>query len=180
MVRTETSSSPASDSALIRPRVCSSIMIDKSRLARIFWSLAQNTDNRCQPLSRMLSAHQTNCCPARQSKVGKEGKNGPLIPLFDPPGPATRLPRRAAVLGPRPPRTLRSTARPSQGQGLALQTPGRASSSEAAEGAMSLQWIASDIQTPIVELRRYQLRPGRFGDFIELFEARFIEQQEAV
>ena len=45
---------------------------------------------------------------------------------------------------------------------------------------MSFQWIASDIQTPIVELRRYQLRPGRFEDFIELFEARFIEQQESV
>ena len=41
---------------------------------------------------------------------------------------------------------------------------------------MSFQWIASDVQTPIVELRRYRLRPGRFEDFIELFETRFIEQ----
>jgi hypothetical protein len=45
---------------------------------------------------------------------------------------------------------------------------------------MSFQWIASDVQTPIVELRRYQLRPGRFDDFVDLFETRFIEQQEAL
>jgi hypothetical protein len=45
---------------------------------------------------------------------------------------------------------------------------------------MTFQWIANDVQTPIVELRRYQLQPGRFGDFIDLFEDRFIEAQEAV
>jgi hypothetical protein len=45
---------------------------------------------------------------------------------------------------------------------------------------VSFKWIASDVKTPIVELRRYQLRPGRFDEFVELFETRFIEQQEAV
>lgn len=45
---------------------------------------------------------------------------------------------------------------------------------------MTFQWIAGDIQTPIVELRRYAMQPGRTDDFIDLFEARFIEQQEAV
>jgi hypothetical protein len=45
---------------------------------------------------------------------------------------------------------------------------------------MSFQWIANEVSTPIVELRRYRLRPGRFADFVDLFETRFIEQQEAV
>ena len=45
---------------------------------------------------------------------------------------------------------------------------------------MTFQWIAGDLQTPIVELRRYAMQPGRTDDFIDLFETRFIEQQEAV
>ncbi|HQZ14161.1 MAG TPA: NIPSNAP family protein [Devosia sp.] len=45
---------------------------------------------------------------------------------------------------------------------------------------MTFQWIASDVETPIVELRRYSFQPGRRDDFIELFETRFIEAQEAV
>jgi hypothetical protein len=45
---------------------------------------------------------------------------------------------------------------------------------------MTFQWIAAGVETPIVELRRYALRPGRRDAFIELFEERFIEAQEAV
>src|SRR5688572_7226020 len=45
---------------------------------------------------------------------------------------------------------------------------------------MSFQWISNDVVTPIVELRRYRLQPGRFDDFIDLFETRFVEPQEAV
>lgn len=45
---------------------------------------------------------------------------------------------------------------------------------------MTFQWIASDVQTPIVELRRYTFHPGRRDEFIDLFESRFIEAQEAV
>lgn len=44
---------------------------------------------------------------------------------------------------------------------------------------MTFQWIANDVQTPVVELRRYELRPGRFDDFVDLFETRFIEPQES-
>src|SRR5687768_17419464 len=107
--------------------------------------------------------------------MGKEGKNGPFIPLFDPPAPATRLPRGAPVLGPRPARALRGEA-----SRTSTKRPALWSSRAAAEAQMSFQWIASDVQTPIVELRRYRLRPGRFDDFVDLFETRFIEQQEAV
>lgn len=45
---------------------------------------------------------------------------------------------------------------------------------------MTFQWIANDVETPIVELRHYRLRPGQLADFVELFETRFIEQQEAM
>lgn len=45
---------------------------------------------------------------------------------------------------------------------------------------MTFQWIANDVQTPIVELRRYTFQPGRRDEFVELFEERFIEAQEAV
>jgi len=45
---------------------------------------------------------------------------------------------------------------------------------------MTFQWIANDVLTPIVELRRYTFRPGRRDAFVELFETRFIESQEAV
>jgi hypothetical protein len=45
---------------------------------------------------------------------------------------------------------------------------------------MTFQWIANDVQTPVMELRRYTFQPGRRDDFIELFEERFIEAQEAV
>jgi hypothetical protein len=45
---------------------------------------------------------------------------------------------------------------------------------------MTFQWIANDVQTPIVELRRYSFVPGRRDEFVELFEERFIEAQEAV
>lgn len=45
---------------------------------------------------------------------------------------------------------------------------------------MTFQWMPNDVLTPIVELRRYQLRPGSFDSFVELFESRFIEHQEAV
>jgi hypothetical protein len=45
---------------------------------------------------------------------------------------------------------------------------------------MTYQWIASDVVTPIVELRRYRLHHGRRDELIELFEDRFIESQEAV
>lgn len=45
---------------------------------------------------------------------------------------------------------------------------------------MTFQWIANDVQTPIVELRRYTFQPGQRDAFVELFEERFIEAQEAV
>lgn len=45
---------------------------------------------------------------------------------------------------------------------------------------MTFQWIANDVLTPIVELRRYRLHPGRRDELIDLFEHRFIESQEAV
>src|ERR1700712_1167456 len=54
MVRTETSSSSASSSELIRPRDWRSIMIDKSRLARISLLSHSNPDSGCQPSSRIL------------------------------------------------------------------------------------------------------------------------------
>ncbi len=44
---------------------------------------------------------------------------------------------------------------------------------------MTYQWHEIDIETPVVELRRYRLRPGRRETLIGLFEARFIEPQEA-
>jgi hypothetical protein len=45
---------------------------------------------------------------------------------------------------------------------------------------MTFQWIAGDVTTPIIELRRYTFHPGRRDAFIDLFETRFIEAQEAV
>jgi hypothetical protein len=45
---------------------------------------------------------------------------------------------------------------------------------------MTFQWIANDVETPIIELRRYTFQKGRRDEFIELFEERFIEAQEAV
>jgi hypothetical protein len=45
---------------------------------------------------------------------------------------------------------------------------------------MTFQWIANEVPTPVVELRRYAFRPGRRDAFVELFEERFIEAQEAV
>lgn len=45
---------------------------------------------------------------------------------------------------------------------------------------MTYQWIAQDTETPIIELRRYALHPGKRDALIELFEQKFIEPQEAV
>ena len=45
---------------------------------------------------------------------------------------------------------------------------------------MNYQWLKTDVETPIVELRRYRLHPGRRDSLIDLFEERFIEPQEAV
>ncbi len=45
---------------------------------------------------------------------------------------------------------------------------------------MTFQWIANDVVTPIVELRRYTFRPNQRDAFVDLFEERFIESQEAV
>lgn len=45
---------------------------------------------------------------------------------------------------------------------------------------MNYQWLKTDVETPIVELRRYRLHPGRRDALIGLFEERFIEPQEAV
>jgi hypothetical protein len=45
---------------------------------------------------------------------------------------------------------------------------------------MNFQWLKTDVETPIVELRRYRLHPGRREALIDLFEERFIEPQEAV
>lgn len=44
---------------------------------------------------------------------------------------------------------------------------------------MNYQWIETQTQSPIVELRRYTTHPGRRDELIELFEDRFIEPQEA-
>lgn len=43
---------------------------------------------------------------------------------------------------------------------------------------MNYQWLESSIETPVVELRRYRLHPGRREALIALFEERFIEPQE--
>ena len=45
---------------------------------------------------------------------------------------------------------------------------------------MNFQWLKTDVETPIVELRRYRLHPGKREALIGLFEERFIEPQEAV
>jgi hypothetical protein len=45
---------------------------------------------------------------------------------------------------------------------------------------MNYQWIETRTGTPIVELRRYTLHPGRRDALIELFEQKFVEPQEAV
>lgn len=45
---------------------------------------------------------------------------------------------------------------------------------------MNYQWLETDVDTPIVELRRYRLHPGQREALIKLFEERFIEPQEAV
>jgi len=45
---------------------------------------------------------------------------------------------------------------------------------------MNYQWLETSVETPIVELRRYRLHPGRREDLIDLFEERLIEPQEAV
>lgn len=45
---------------------------------------------------------------------------------------------------------------------------------------MNYQWLKTEVETPIVELRRYRLHPGRRDELIGLFEERFIEPQEAV
>ena len=44
---------------------------------------------------------------------------------------------------------------------------------------MTYQWHEIDIETPVVELRRYRLRPGRRDTLIGMFEEHFIEPQEA-
>jgi hypothetical protein len=44
---------------------------------------------------------------------------------------------------------------------------------------MNYPWIETRTTSPIVELRRYRLHPGRREALIELFEAEFIEPQEA-
>ncbi len=44
---------------------------------------------------------------------------------------------------------------------------------------MTYQWHETGIDTPVVELRRYRLRPGRRDALVGLFEERFIEPQEA-
>lgn len=44
---------------------------------------------------------------------------------------------------------------------------------------MNYPWIETRTATPIVELRRYRLHPGRRDALIALFERRFIEPQEA-
>lgn len=44
---------------------------------------------------------------------------------------------------------------------------------------MTYQWLRTDVETPIVELRRYRLHPGRRDELVDLFETRFIEPQEA-
>ncbi len=45
---------------------------------------------------------------------------------------------------------------------------------------MNYQWLKTDVDTPVVELRRYRLQPGKREALIGLFEERFIEPQEAV
>jgi hypothetical protein len=44
---------------------------------------------------------------------------------------------------------------------------------------MSYQWLPAAVETPIVELRRYRLHPGRREDLVGLFERALIEPQEA-
>jgi len=43
---------------------------------------------------------------------------------------------------------------------------------------VNYQWIETQTQSPIVELRNYTLRPGRRDELIALFEEKFIEPQE--
>ena len=45
---------------------------------------------------------------------------------------------------------------------------------------MNYQWLRTEVETPIVELRRYRLHPGRRDELIELFEDKLIEPQEAM
>lgn len=44
---------------------------------------------------------------------------------------------------------------------------------------MTYQWLKTDVESPIAELRSYTLHPGRRDELIALFEERFIEPQEA-
>src|SRR4051794_18858161 len=55
MVRTETPSSAASAGALIRPRACSVMRSDSSRLARMKDTLPRIPDTRCQLSGRILA-----------------------------------------------------------------------------------------------------------------------------
>lgn len=45
---------------------------------------------------------------------------------------------------------------------------------------MTYQWLNGETETPIVELRRYRLRPGQRDALIDLFEREFVAPQEAV
>lgn len=45
---------------------------------------------------------------------------------------------------------------------------------------MTYHWLNGDTDTPIVELRRYRLHPGRREALIDLFEREFVVPQEAV
>ena len=45
---------------------------------------------------------------------------------------------------------------------------------------MNYQWIETGTASPIVELRRYTLHPGRRDELISLFEREFVEPQEAL
>ena len=45
---------------------------------------------------------------------------------------------------------------------------------------MTYQWLNGETETPIVELRRYRLHPGRRETLIDLFEREFVAPQEAV
>lgn len=44
---------------------------------------------------------------------------------------------------------------------------------------MNYQWLKTELETPIVELRRYRLHPGKREALVGLFEEKFIEPQEA-
>lgn len=45
---------------------------------------------------------------------------------------------------------------------------------------MTYQWLNGETDTPIVELRRYRLHPGKREALIDLFEREFVAPQEAV